>query len=197
MGRMLGRCVYFINILINFSIYDEIISSSVYKGLRRRALALLAFQFLVTGATLGATHIQQASNSNVGGASFTSMSATFSLPTTSGNAIILGVTYGNLNPTITATDSQGNTYVQAINTYDSGHRQGSAILYALNITGGANNVVTVKFSSAVAYLAVGIHEYSGILAASALDATAGKMGIGNAPSSGSAITTANGDLIFG
>jgi hypothetical protein len=125
------------------------------------------------------------------------MSATFSLPTTSGNAIILGLTYGNLNPTITATDSQGNTYVQAINTYDSGHRQGSAILYALNIAGGANNVVTVKFSSAVAYLAVGIHEYSGIIAASGLDATAGKMGIGNAPSSGSATTTASGDLIFG
>jgi hypothetical protein len=194
---MLGRYVYFINTLINYSIYNTTISSSLYKGIRRRALTLLAFQFLVTGATLGATHIQQASNSNVGGASFTSMSASFSLPTTSGNAIILGVTYGNLNPTITATDSQGNTYVQAINTYDSGHRQGSAILYALNITGGANNVVTVKFSSAVAYLAVGIHEYSGIVATSGLDATAGKMGIGNAPSSGSATTTASGDLIFG
>jgi len=197
MGRELGR---YRNILVKF-ISDATDTKSKYfrvlPGFRWRALALLAFQIFVTGATLGATHIQQASSSNVGGATLTSMSATFSLPTTSGNAIILGVTYGNVDPTITATDSQGNIYLQAVKTYDSGHRQGSAILYALNITGGASNKVTVQFSSAVAYLAVGIHEYSGVLAASALDATVGKLGIGNAPSSGLTTTTASGDLIFG
>ena len=197
MGRELGRDS---NLLVNFISDASASGSKYFKVLHRfrlRALALLAFQIFVTGATLGATHIQQASSSNVGGATFTSMSATFSLPTTNGNAIILGVTYGNVDPTITATDSQGNIYLQAVKTYDSGHRQGSAILYALNITGGASNKVTVQFSSAVAYLAVGVHEYSGILASSALDATVGKLGIGNAPSSGLATTTASGDLIFG
>ena len=162
-----------------------------------QALALISLQIVAASATLGATHVQQASTSNVGGSTFTSISATFSLPTTSGNVIILGVTYGNVNPTITATDSQGNIYVQAIKTYDSGHRQGSAILYALNITGGSSDTVTVKFSSPVAYLAVGIHEYSGIVATAALDGTAGKLGIGKAPSSGAVTTTASGDLIFG
>jgi hypothetical protein len=158
---------------------------------------LAGVQLLATGETWGATHVQQASNSDVGGASYTSFSATFSLPTTSGNAIMLGVTYGSLNPTITAMDSQGNTYVQAVKTYDSVHRQGCAILYATNITGAARNTVTVKFSQPVAYLAIGIHEYSGVAASSALDVTAGKLGIGNTPSSGPTATTTNGDLVFG
>src|SRR5579859_220254 len=197
MGRKLGWHVSALSTILNSFISHSRKFFLLPRYLRWHALALLGFQILTAGVTLGATHVQQASNINVGGAIFTSMSATFSLPTTSGNAIILGVTYGNVNPTITATDSYGNTYVQAIKTYDSGHRQGSAILYALNIVGGTSDKVTVKFSSAVAYLAVGIHEYSGIVTASALDAAAGKLGIGNTPSSGGVATIANGDLIFG
>ena len=142
-------------------------------------------------------HIQQASNSDVTGTSYTSFAAAFKSTSTSGNAIILGITYGDTNPTITATDSEGNTYTQAIQTYDSGHRQGCAILYALNIKGGASNQITVKFSAAVKYVAVGVHEYSGIAAAAVLDATAGATGINTNPSSGSAATIADGDLIFG
>jgi IPT/TIG domain-containing protein len=144
-----------------------------------------------------ATQVQQASNSDASGATHTSFTAAFPVATTGGNAILVGVTYGNTNPIITATDSQGNTYAQAIKTYDSGNRQGCAILYATNITGGASSKVTVKFSSSVAYLAVGIHEYSGIATSSALDATSGKIGNGSGLSSGPATTTASGDLVFG
>ena len=160
-------------------------------------LALIGLQIFAAGATQGATHIQQASNSNVSGTALVSMSATFSLPTTSGNAIILGITFGNVDPTITVTDSQGNTYLQAIKTYDSGHSQGSAILYATNITGGSSNTVTVEFNHSVAYLAVGIHEYSGVAASSALNVTAGALGTGATPSSGRATTASSGELIFG
>jgi IPT/TIG domain len=160
-------------------------------------IAFLVFQLFAANAVWSATHVQQASNSNVGGAAVASISVTFNLPTTTGNAIILGITYGNLNPTISATDSQGNKYLLAINTYDSGHRQGSAILYATNIIGGTHNTVTVTFNSLVAYLAVGVHEYSGIVASAALDVAIGRLGTGSAPSSGSATTTASGDLIFG
>jgi len=142
-------------------------------------------------------HIQQASNSDVTGTGYTSFAAALKSTSTSGNAIILGVTFGDANPTITATDSEGNTYTQAIKTYDSGHRQGCAILYTTNIKGGASNQVTVKFSAAVSYLAIGVHEYSGIAAASGVDVTAGATGIYMNPSSGSAATTAAGDLIFG
>src|SRR5713226_1049505 len=178
---------------------DQAKPSKLILGPHRllQAIVLVGFQILAADGMWGATHVQQASNSDVGAASHTSISATFSLPTTGGNTIILGVTYGNAKPIITATDSQGNTYLQAIKTYDSGHRQGCAILYATNITGGLSNTVTVKFSQPVAYVAVGIHEYSGVVGASALDVTAGKLGSGSMPSSGPASTTANGDLIFG
>lgn len=169
---------------------------SFLRFTRRLALifTIIAVQMLAALGTPGATHIQQASNSNVGGATATSFSATFASPTTSGNAIILGVTFGNVSPTITATDSLGNTYVQAVRTYDSSHRQGSAILYATNIKGGSSTTVTVKFSSPVAYLALGIHEYNGV---TALDASTGTMGKGSTLSSGTVTTTASGDLVFG
>ncbi|PYU04669.1 MAG: hypothetical protein DMG33_13375, partial [Acidobacteria bacterium] len=108
--------------------------------------------------------------------------------------MIVGVTYGNTNPTITATDTQGNLYTRAIATYDLNHNQGCAILYAINTRGNAANTVTVNFSSAVAYLGLGIHEYSGVAGP---DVTAGNKGSGSGPSSGSATTTANGNLIFG
>jgi unsaturated rhamnogalacturonyl hydrolase len=143
------------------------------------------------------SHVQQGSNSDISGKSYTSYSATFSSATTGGNAVILGITYGNANPTITASDSQGNAYTQAIKTYDSGHRQGCAIFYAMSIKGGSADSVTVNFSSAVAYLAMGVHEYSGVATSAALDGTAGNMGSGSSLSSGAATTTAIGDLIFG
>src|SRR5579885_2069773 len=143
------------------------------------------------------THLQQGSSSDVSGKTYTSFSATFPAGTASGSAIVIGVTYGNANPTITASDSQGNLYTRAVASYDSGHSQGCAILYATGSKGGSSNTVTVNFSSAVAYLAMGIHEYSGVAAASALDTSAGTRGSGTSPSSGSWTTTANGDLIFG
>jgi len=143
------------------------------------------------------THLQQGSSSDVSGKTYTSFSATFPAGTASGSAIVIGVTYGNANPTITASDSQGNLYTRAVASYDSGHSQGCAILYATGSKGGSSNTVTVNFSSAVAYLAMGIHEYSGVAAASALDTSAGTRGSGTSPSSGSGTTTANGDLIFG
>jgi len=68
--------------------------------------------------------------------------------------------------------------------------------YATNIKGNSAHTVTVNFSGAVAYLGLGVHEYSGLAATSALDGTAGNRGGSNSPSSGSATTIANGDLIF-
>jgi hypothetical protein len=161
-------------------------------------VVLIVLQMLAALATLGATQVQQSSNSNVGGATATSFTATFASPTTTGNAIILGVTFGNVSPTITATDSQGNIYAQAVKTYDSGHRQGSAILYATNIKGGSSTTVTVKFSSPVAYLALGIHEYAGVATSAALDAATGVIGKSSSTlSSGTVTTTGTGDLVFG
>lgn len=162
--------------------------------------ALLVLSYLLLGSQAGAhaaTHVQQASKSDSTSKTYLSFAATFPAATASGDAVVLGVTYGNLNPTITASDNQGNAYNLAVKTYDSSHRQGCAILYALNIKGGGPTTVTVKFSSSVAYLALGIHEYSGIAASAALDGTAGKLGSGSGLTSGAVTTTASGDLIFG
>jgi hypothetical protein len=161
----------------------------------QRWITFIALVFCgMAGSLHAATHIQQASNSDVSGKSRTSFSATFTSRTIPGDAILIGVTYGNANPTITASDSQGNAYVQAIKTYDPGHHQGCAILYALGTRGNAPDTVTLKFGSSVAYLALGIHEYSGI---SALDVASGNRGSGSNLFSGSATTTTSGDLIFG
>ena len=158
------------------------------------ALAMLFLAFPCRGAVV---QVQQAFNSDVTGTTFTSFSATFNSATASGNGIIFGVTFGNTNPIITATDSAGNSYTEAIQTYDAAHRQGSAIFYSTNITGGSSHTVTISFNSGVSYLALGIHEYNGVANSSPLDVATGITGSGTSLSSGSVTTTANGDLIFG
>ena len=142
------------------------------------------------------TPVQQASNSDVTGRSFTSFSVTLPAATTTGDAIVIGLTYGNANTPITATDTFGNSYTQAIATYDAGHNQGCTILYATGIKGNGLDTVTLNFSSQLAYLGMGVHEYSGIASLGALDGTVGAQGNGSSPSSGSLTTKANGDLIF-
>jgi hypothetical protein len=142
------------------------------------------------------THLQQTSKSDTTGTSYSSFSTTLPAPTTSGSAIVIGLTYGNSNATITVTDSQGNTYAPVIATYDAGHNQGCAILYASGIKGSAPDTVTLNFSSPLAYLGLGVHEYSGVAGLGALDGATGSKGIGSNPSAGTLTTTANGDLIF-
>jgi len=167
------------------------------KGTKVMRAALILVLLLMTVPCFGAiTHVQQASNSDVSGRGYTSFSATFGSATTSANAVILAVTFGDTNPAITVADTQGNTYTEAVRTYDSGHNQGSAIFYSTNITGGASHTVIVQFSDTVGYLALGIHEYSGIATVSPLDGATGSLGSGTTLSSGSITTTANGDLIF-
>jgi hypothetical protein len=170
----------------------------LHRSLSKTALICCLLSFFCPDRLYAqANHIQQASNSDISSKTYTSFTAVFPSSTTTGNAIVVGVTFGNANATITATDSQANTYVQAVKTYDSRHNQGCAILYAANIKGGASNTVSVKFSTSVAYLALGIHEYSGLVGSSPLDVTSGSTGTGTTPSSGNATTTTSGDLIFG
>src|SRR5215475_3715169 len=120
----------------------RIIASGV-SGILRTATALFALALSVgAGIAAAATHIQQATFNDVSSRTYTSISATLGA-TASGDAIVIGMTFGNANPLVTATDNHGNTYVQAIKTYDSGHRQGVAILFASSVTGGSTTQVTV------------------------------------------------------
>jgi len=121
-----------------------------------------SMQFEVTG-TPTVTHIQQASNVVWTSQWRSSSSVSFSSPTIAGNAIIVSLTYGAANPTITATDTQGNTYHEAIQTYDSVNPdlQGVAIFYATNITGGADTI-TITYAQPVAWVVLAAHEYNGL-----------------------------------
>jgi len=89
-----------------------------------RSISILLAAICSSQAHAQIAHLQQASNADVTGKTYTSFTATFSSPLASGNAILLGITFGNTNPTITASDTQGNSYTQAVKTYDSSHRQG-------------------------------------------------------------------------
>jgi hypothetical protein len=118
-----------------------------------------------------------------------------------GNLIVVAVSWGdNPAPAIRASDGLGNTYSVATNDFDPGNRQGLAILYAANIRAGANTV-TVTFGVTGGYRRIIISEYSGIAAATPLDAAAknkaGATTASNGVTSTAATTTTSGDLIFG
>ena len=106
----------------------------------------------------------------------------------------------NPAPNIRAADTLGNTYLVAVNDFDSGNRQGLATLYAFNIRAGANTV-TVTFGTTGGYRRVIVSEYSGIAMTAPLDVTAKSQGTSttaaNGATSTAATTTANGNLIFG
>lgn len=157
---------------------------------------VLAFFFLTPACFGAVNHIQQAYSSVMTSSLRSSSTVSFSSSTVTGNAIIVSLSWGAADSQITASDSQGNTFSNAVQRFDSAtpDLQGCAILYAMNIKGGADTI-TVKFSPQVAWVTVAVHEYSGL--AGGLDVTAGSLGSGTSPSSTSAITASNGDLIFG
>ncbi len=105
-----------------------------------------------------------------------------------GNAVVVAAS--TVGPAISSvTDTQGNTYVQAIAT------GGNAIWYATTIKGGAD-IITANFAASSVFSLIYIHEYSG-LATSPLDQTSSKTGTGTAVTSGAKTTTQANELIFG
>jgi hypothetical protein len=118
-----------------------------------------------------------------------------------GSLIVVAVTWGdNPAPNIRAADGQGNTYVVATNDFDSGARQGLAILYAPNVKAGPNTV-TVTFGVNGGYRRIIASEYSGVATTSPLDVTAKNKGnattAANNVTSTAASTSTSGGLIFG
>ena len=102
---------------------------------------------------------------------------------------------GRENETITVTDTRGNSYKKAIQFNETSDGNTVGIYYAENIGGGANTVKVTDTSSAT--LRFAILEYSGVATSGSLDVTATATGNGTAANSGSAVTTASGDLLLG
>jgi hypothetical protein len=129
-----------------------------------------------------------ASNSNWASLAFSSNNA-------AGNFIAVVIQGGQPGEGFSVTDSQGNTYLQAIQTNEETGGNTIAIYYAMNIAGGANTVnvhQTILDSFRFAIL-----EYSGVAKTNALDVAAAEQGASAFPNSGSVRTTANGDLLLG
>ena len=115
---------------------------------------------------------------------------------TAGNLIVVSVSgWPNLPATTAVTDSLGNTYSIAGTVLVS---QGaySAIYYARNVKGGTDTI-TVRTVKSGGQISMAVAEFSGVDTVSPLDKTAGVVGSGNAPSSGTMTPSMTGELIIG
>ena len=118
---------------------------------------------------------------------------------TAGDLIVAAISWGN-NSAVTCSDSQSNVYAVATTQYDSTNNQSLAICYAMNVKAGATTV-TATFGSSATHRRLAVHEYRNIALTGAVDVVAKNLVNGttaaNAITSTAAVTTVNGDLIFG
>jgi hypothetical protein len=124
----------------------------------------------------------------------TSATLTFPASNVAGNFIVVVTRAFFPNQTFTVTDTRGNTYRRAF-TLNNNADDTVALFYAENVAAGPNTVTVALSTSASLRLAV--LEYAGVARTNALDVTATVAGSSASPSSGSAITTASGDLLIG
>ncbi len=125
-----------------------------------------------------------------------SSSLAFNSNNTAGNWIGVCIRAGKPGQVFTVTDSRGNTYRQAVQFNEFADGETVGVFYAENIAGGAN-AVTVSDTISGQTLRFAILEYSGILSANSLDATAVTSGSSTSPNSGNATTLTSGDLLLG
>jgi hypothetical protein len=152
----------------------------------------------VSSVSAGVGFIQVASSSDENFSQ--TISATFNANNAVGNFIVLIVAWqssGDSSPTI-ASDTEGNTYTEAAGAHrwSTAQAAGETILYAPNIKAGPNTV-TVTLSTANSHKKLVVAEYSGINANSPLDVASAAEGQSTSVTSGSAVTTTNGELIIG
>lgn len=98
-------------------------------------------------------------NENVTGGSVSTLACAATNMTT-GNLVVVGVRSRSNNPTVS--DTAGNTYTQIANQSSMGATDFMTMFYSANITGHASNVVTANFGASQSYVAVLVHEYSGV-----------------------------------
>lgn len=125
-------------------------------------------------------------------------------PQTAGNTNIIVIGWGNTNANMvsTVTDTNGNTYQQAISTV-VGSDTSQTIYYAKNIKGDPNtcapncNSITVNFNGGAPSPDVRYLEYSGLDPVSPLDSTASASNSGNGTLADTGIcsTTSASELI--
>ncbi len=147
----------------------------------------------VANPVSGIALVQKASNIT---SSAQNLSAKLPLPVTADNFIVVSVSgWPNLPAATPVTDTLGNTYSIAGTVLVS---QGaySAIYYAKNVKGGTDTV-TVNTVNSGGQISMVIAEFGGVNTVSPLDGTAGTVGSGTVPSSGTMTPSLAGDLVIG
>jgi hypothetical protein len=143
----------------------------------------------------GGAKIALVQSSGTDASNSSSAALAFGSNTAAGNFIAVVIQGGQPGEAFSVTDSQGNAYLQAIQSNEDTAGETIAIYYAMNIAGGANTVYA--FQSLGGAFRFAILEYSGVARTSALDVAAAAQGAGASPNSGNVTTSANGDLLLG
>src|SRR6185437_10983485 len=158
-------------------------------------LFLLVLLLPVQAWAATATLVQ--SNSAEGSA-VASIVSTFTSNVTTGNMIIAFVRLSTLTATtVTVTDTQGNTYVDAVAQNQDTDQHAIHIFYAKNVTGGADTVTAAFSSGANNHPWIAIYEYANMDTVAPLDKTAVGQGSGVTPlTAGTATTTQGNELLF-
>jgi chitodextrinase len=131
-----------------------------------------------------------------------SIAQSFPSNTAAGDLIVVVVSWDTgSSSVVTIADSEGNAYSQAAQAVDATHTQALAIYYASNIAAGTDRV-TASFGASSGSLRLAIHEYAGIAAMSAFDATAMHVdntgtAAPNGVTSNAAVSLSDGELVFG
>jgi hypothetical protein len=124
------------------------------------------------------------------------LSLSFPANTAAGDLIMVGFDYTTSATPSSVSDSQGNVFTAIGNQLTSPGGARSRVYYAKNIKGGADTI-TVTLTATSSWLELYLTEYSGADPTNPIDAQAGASGSAGAVSSGTATTTASGDIIYG
>jgi len=153
--------------------------------------------FSLTNTVAAAAVIKLVQHTNVNSMiNLPSETVAFLSPNTAGNWIGVVIFAGQSSShTFTITDSNGNTYRQALTSPNTADSVTLGVFYAENIKAGANQIKVVP--NTAGYMRIVILEYSGVATANSLDVTASAQGNSVSPNSGSATTTLGGDLLLG
>lgn len=140
-------------------------------------------------------HVQSKTNGVVD-VSGTSCAVAFDSNVTAGNLLIGYVYAGDANAIIavTAADTLGQTWSQAVLQRQSTDKHVGAIFYFANTAGGANTV-TFTFTGGTPTDRCSVAEFSGAATSSPLDQTNHAEGSSTTPTSGSITPTQDGELL--
>ncbi len=149
---------------------------------------------LAIAASIPASFVQAAGSAASG--TPRTLSLSFPANTTAGDLILVAVDYSSNVTSSSVSDSQGNVFTPVGNQLSSPGGALSRVYYAKNIKGGADTV-TVTLSANSSFLELYLSEYSGVDPTNPIDAQVGASGSAGAVSSGTAVTSVAGDIIYG